>query len=359
MSTEVYYRELMLAKSLYRSNWVLPLGTAYEKAFVSFTKTVDAQDATDKLLSEIAVIVASLCIGGGMGAIFGEAAVNQVAVAGVTKLAATKNLGRLGHAVNWAKTNAVASFLFGQAWSKASIKLTAGASSQFKSYLYKSPFSDNGVNPLSFQNAMDDFLERANISAIRILKSYQDDPNLSKKEVDEIAIELLNAPYIKDAPRASVIQNIEFTAKELELIFYMRLIMDSDFLCTDIPFTGRDGIGPVTTCSPNSIPESVQSNEYPLPKGVKRTAFSKKVNFYNTQKNYTYHKHVEYRRPGGVWFSDIMDRVNYLYKDVFGEKFEKHEFSRGEILRAEKTLVRVMDRYIDNPPKAMQMNQYH
>ena len=335
MSIAAYMDDLENVQDQYQRYWVNPYGSCYAIAHDRFRRTLDDQAKVDRLKAQCVMLIASVAFGGGMSALFGAAVVRTVLVDQALQVVCNRNMNRLFNAMAWVESSPAASFMTQAAWDGVAGMLSDQTTSQLENLAFSRP-SLNGIqNPQAFQNDLQNYVLDCKLAAYATAREVRDSGVLSAAGRDQIADDLRAAPFFANAPTSDVIRDKERAKKEMELLLYMTLVMGSDFLVEESYWMrgAHEGhstrtIGPVTaaTGSPN-YPQGSYSHSSGL--GYFSDTFRK----------------VDYRRPGGDWFSSIMDRTNELHRDLFGREFEHGSYGKDEVTRAQNLSQRIQTRY--------------
>jgi hypothetical protein len=177
------------------------------------------------------------------------------------------------------------------------------------------------VTTIAVKTSLEMFIEEAAIKAYDLAVGIGDDPRLSANEKIKKLTDMRNSKLWKP-PEGSVDDGS--LSDEIELSFYMNMVMNSDYLKTTTyrKVMRHDGLArsphyePVTTRT--DISESARSKDYPQEVG---------------------NQEIGYKRIGGI----IEDRINELHRKKFKEKFYDGDLDVGVMLKAEDTIERLAD----------------
>lgn len=328
MSIDNYLADLEDVQDRYNRNWRNPISTIYANAHERFHETLNAQAKAETAAADLILLFTSVGFGGAMTALFGKAALNTVIAQGAIKQLAQRNLGRVGTAAQSVLTNAPIAYIAGESW-KGLAKTVQTQSKGHIASLVTKPVVREGIrNPLAFKNDLDNWVLDCKNAAYALGRSVRDSAELNDAERSAFAEGFRNAPFFKYAPTLPVIKEIQKATDLVELMFYMVVVMNSDYLVeTTIGHSGAHDYSRTRTLG--SVSERASGPNYP-----------KESHQHSRGLGYSRDtlKYVDYRRPGHIFFfgSEIMDRANHLHKTYFGTKFEQGSYGRDEIQRAEQ-----------------------
>ena len=301
-----------------------------------FSGHIADQAATDKIKAELLMMVTTLAIGGGMSALFGSAVLRTVAVDRAVDFVCRRNMERALNAMAWIEGNPAASFIAQGIWDGTASILTARTKQRVEGLVSQSPLGADTVrNPLSFQNDLQRYLLTTVSAAHDVAAEVRDNRVLSEEGRNDIAEGLRNAPFFDNAPTRSVISDPARVRKELELLLYMGLVMNSDYI-QETSYWMRGAHEGRSTRRIGAVTEAASGENYPRASSAHSHGPGHIRDTFRT---------VEYDRPGGRYFSDIMDRVNELHRELFGGNFEQGSYGRDEIARAEQLSQRIQRQY--------------
>ncbi len=337
MTIESYLADLENVQDLYNLNWRNPLGSIYSEAHASFRSTLDDQDKLNERSAEMMMLFVSIGMGGAMTGLLGSAILRSVALRRSLQLVGRTNVNRVLSAYRVASASPVLSFMAGSAYDGVSGMLKESTKSTVAALIGSNPTAAGIRTPTAFQNDLDDFVLRSKTCAFAIGSDIRDS-NLSTAAKTSRAAELRAAPFFRNVPTRATIPDRGRAAKEIELLLYTILIMDSDFLVErTLGNQGDRDIDRKRTI--RSVSEATSAPGYPTESGRTENGGGY---------SYNYHTSVEYRRPGQtlLFGSSIMSKVNRLHRDLYGSDFEVGAYGRDEVRRAETLSSTIQSRYL-------------
>jgi hypothetical protein len=329
MSTlfEQFTRAHTQAVNNWQRNFVLTYGTAYTNARASFMKTLKEQEEKDKAAREryaaIAMFALSLCGGSILTAVFGQACAKAAAAQIAVDVICEREMNRAFKVASFISSNKTASFALGSVWD-------AGAG--YLSDKLKGSFAENGNNfpsltefaqePQSVQNKLDKWVRDAYAKVLAaeedISKNVKDE-NVKTKQISD----LIKSPFFRAAPLKS--PNEEVLTTEIELTFFMKLLLDLDYVAQFMVDEKPRGGWSKREVSRRPISAAPDDPKYP---GYKRVGM------------WGDYEDVVYKQIGDV----IKDRIDELNKKRFKDKFftiikghiwdDKENISRDTLRRA-------------------------
>lgn len=320
MSLQNYIQDLNNVHIQYNLYWVIPYGNAYAEAYNNFQKVVGDQKKIDSVIADATVLIASLGIGAGISVYFGSSALKNIPISEASRHIANRNLEFKKLTLGLFNASVASSYLFGNAWERISTLSSNTAKQQINSVLSISPFGGLTPTPLVFQNALRTYLDRVAHTKHTVAAILRDDKTIGNSDKAWFSENFRMSDYFSNAPTSSTIPDFKKAVRDIELIFYMSMIMASDYLY-EIDFDNQSfgkhvhhgshrTLGPIT--------QTTSSPDYPTRLGNAGTI-----------------RGVNYKRPGGYVFSAIMKRTNELFKDAFGTNFEQGSYGLDELKRAE------------------------
>ena len=237
------------------NKWMLytinPYSMAYDDALEAFKKKLEEQKEEDKaesMLLSLAMLALSLCGGGILTAAFGSTVIKTIAVDTATNVICNNNMERAFKAAHFIATNKTATFVAGKLWDEAESKATAFVSDKVKSSLAQNtasfPSTTRFQNMTSFKmsKTLEQFIREAKDKAYELMKGLRDNDEIG--DVDRMQrLSKIHQGSFFNPPTKNVDDGT--LSDDLELAFYMNLILNSDYLETYERYTKRvsDGLG--------------------------------------------------------------------------------------------------------------------
>lgn len=320
-SVDIYQEMRDRAHNDWQRNFVLPYGSAYSTARKSFLGVLEAQDKADKERQkqqmELAMFALSLTGGSLLTFVFGSAAVKDGAAKIALDVICEHEMNRAFKVAAFVEENKTAQFAIGQLWDKAGSHISA----ELKNSLTEN--SGNFVSlgqftqePQNLQNHLEKWVRDAYARVMQAGEEFiRGSQNASLQQ-------LVTAPFFTQAPTQA--KNEGEMAKDIELSFFMKLILELDRLQKGYYKKHRGARVRVVT-SRSEIDKLPSDESYPASKshtvpGHKPTGARRRVE--KSTPDVTYFERVEYKSIGKL----IAERINALYKHRFSEDFFKiHE----------------------------------
>lgn len=304
---DFHARKLLMIKEAWEYFITNPYQLAYHTAFDNFSKTLNKQANSDKMKIELALTALCLCGGSLLTAVFAGVAIKAVAGKAMVDFICRYNMNRLFKLAHLVDTNKSAAFIVGAVWDQAADILTAKTKKLFEENTANFPCVNNIIQkPYEIEFALRNFV---GLSLLKIGAVCQDILDSKKATADKKAafIELVQSPFCNPPSSKVLPDNL---ADRIELTFYLKIILNSDWLVT------HHG-SPWALVDKKPIPE-VPGKGYP--KGSRENRIGSLMPPEITT--------VQYDRIG----QDIIDRMNQLYKEFTKEKRPLIDSNRfGEI----------------------------
>ena len=275
----------------------------------------------------------TLGMGGGLGALFGKAALKNVVLDRAVNFVCRRNMTKTFNAMAAMASSPAGSFIAEQSWNNLTTLLTKRVVDQVEGLVTRPPLGAKTIqNPQVIQNDLRMYLLRAISSAHKVAAEVRDHLILNDAGKDQIARDLRSARLFSNAPTTVVVGPRDKAAKDIELSLYMVLIMDSDYIneTTFWQQGARDGI---RTRRVGSVNQRTTSQNYPTSSSSHTHGFGHSSDTIRT---------VEYDSPG----SRVMDRINALHKERFHSEFLVDNYGRDEVMRAEQISSRLQKTYL-------------
>jgi len=303
-----------------------PYSGAYETALESFKATLKAQEDADKaaakLKFDLLMLGLSLCGGGILTAAFGTTVMKTIASDAAIHVICRYNMERAFRAANILATNKTAGFIAGKVWDEAEKRATDFVSGEVQKGMEQNAGnfpSTQKIGAVKMSTSLEDFVLEAKVKAAAVAKGIRDNPKI--KNDDKIAqVSKLKQSKFWNPPQKSVDNGS--LADEIELAFYMNMVMNTDYLVSYETYyvSVSDGLGHgregrIRNYQKKEITESARDKKYPMDYRSERGT-------------------IDYERIG----DEIRKRMNELYKAKFKEKFIDGKIGPLILIRAEQTL---------------------
>jgi len=240
-----------------------PYARAYAKALIQFKETKGAQDKLSAQRAEFGLLALTICSGGVLTHVFAQTAWKAVAANKALNVICNNNMQKAFSVAHFASNNKVANFVVGAVWDTGSKVIDDKT---------KTLFEENSVNFPSTQQWLTetDALTSLMGFVIECYLKYQDtarnifnNSKLTTAERDDAASKLTGSKFANPPSQSTV--NEARVAMEIELLFYLRVVMDLDFV-QQITGGVAGGVGGSVTPGPKvDIKPMPGSPEYPQP----------------------------------------------------------------------------------------------
>lgn len=328
------------AHNRWETNFVKVYGTGYNNAYIKFKETIKEQEDADKAAYEKkvawALLAFSLCGGSILTHVFGSAALKEIAAKVAIDTIVNHSMERSFKVAAFVERNKTAQFLLGNLWDrgegwvgdKLNAKITK-ETDKVKTTRQLEEFASNyaglrtfGEDPLTVQNSLSIWVGQLFDIVLTAAKAIDEHFDGDKSGLFKA---LSSSLLITAAPTDNSVDETQ-VSEDIELTFYMKLILDSDYVrdfATDEEHkqAGRRFLPAVE----RPIKQSAFGVDYPMAPKDKLTPYVR-----------GHVLEVGYRNVG----DKIRGRVNQLHKAKFGSDFfeKKEKISRKTLGRAEITL---------------------
>ena len=314
------------------NKWMLytvnPYSMAYDDALEAFKAKMKEQEEEDKaesLVLSLAMIALSLCGGGILTAAFGSAVLKTITVDAATKIICNNNMERAFKAAHFIATNKTASFIAGKVWDEAESKATAFVSDKIKSGLsqnaasFPSTTRFQSMTSFKMSKTLEQFIREAKDKASDLITGLRDNNNIGDMERLQQLSKIEKGSFF-NPPTKNVDDGT--LGEDLELAFYMNLILNSDYLETYERYTRRvtDGLG-------SSIEYALRAHKSDLTELPSSPNYPKRISG---------EQDVLYNKVGGK----LRERMNELYKKKLRTKdgILDGKINDRTMLNAERTI---------------------
>jgi len=319
-------------------HFVLPYSSAYNTAYLSYEKIIEKQKESDKEALErkmqLALFALSLCGGSILTHVFGSAVLKEVATKVAVDTIINRGMERSFKAAAYVERNKTAQFMLGELWGKGEgwvgDKIKEGVNKVTKNQLEEnshnySSLSEFSSHPMNMENNLKKWV--LNLAAISSTVGQMIADTSNEETVIKPLNILKSSYFFTAAPKESI--NEEPVSEDIELTFYMKYILDLDYIVkgyvehiekarggytNSTHITGRAGIS-----------QNPTNPHYPISKEAR-----------DWSKSQTDFEQVKYKGAGDI----IRQRINALYNKKFASDFfrKNEKISHDTLVRAEITL---------------------
>ncbi len=369
------------ARSEWRGNWVLPIGSAYSTAYGRFLNTFNKQAKADALKAQLMLSVLTVGIGGAMGAMVGKSAASAAAVdpamTAVADQNVTQSLGTIASAARAVATSeagvAAKHFIMGPARTVAVDYLKASTKQQITGLLGATAptrellgtnstemFNSASLQKLAGGNKARDVIANADVVQNRLdayvelvyaasLRSIEDMIESIGNEgaVAQVIDDMRSAPFLQ-SPRSNVLTERVGGALraelEMELAMYMVLIMNTDEV---VQYSATSSSGVTAGYSGGrGVNISLPPGHADYPKEWSKSTIDCNLTMLGlciSGDTSTERQLIRYKNLGSV----VNSRIDGLYSTLIerGTNFFQGSMGVDEIIRAQTTLSKINARY--------------
>ena len=336
-----YLADLNNIARKWKNNVIDPFCLAYIDAHANYTKTLKKQKMLDKQQAkqqaELAYLALSLMGGSILTELFRKATVSLALKEAAISAMFKTNSMKAFNIMSGIESNSTANFIIGSLYANVSGQLKKEVVKGVQKSI-KNTRSIQLKSPLEVRINFEHYLRGIIIQAADFAKNIRDNQQIKDEDKNKIIQRLRSAP-IANAPTSPIGKPRAIRAKDIELLFYMNLILNSDYLKTTIVSVNRGGSSTITK-NHGAIKTAPSSDSYPQSINTVKTTgfwiFSNSVT--RTIKEPTYH-------PIG---KALESRLEKLYKERTGNAFYQKDDSdvsilngimgRAEMIRAEEII---------------------
>ncbi len=251
-----------------RNSWAKQMrdvGSSYERAVTSYHTTLKAQESADAAAAQkkAALVMLALTVASGsvLGLVFGKTAGKAVAADLAIDTICKNNMTKTFNALAWADSNVAANFAIGKAWDH----LAADAKSKLNKHITaatvaaKLPVGTLGqtVGPVEYLSNLMNMLDDLQSAALLHGRSF-----IAKGDMAGLETFKKQSPFFQVKPEPV---NKDLTAKRIELGFWMKYILNRDYITYYRTMTSSAGMGNSTYTKKMTRPimEAPSSPDYP------------------------------------------------------------------------------------------------
>lgn len=293
------------AKNNWIRNFVLPYGSAFNTAHVSFHEVLrkqrEADEAARQRYLQLAMFALSFAGGSVLTSVFGSAALKSAAADVAVDVICRNEWEKAFKVAHFVSENKTAQFALGSLWDQAGSLLTEKLKSSLAETTGNFPaLGQFAQQPLNLQNQLEiwvrDVYDKVLTAGSEIAAQGSENDPLTVARLTQ----LMMAPFFIYAPTSRLDENK--TAVSIELSFFLKYLTDLDYLATGHwADTGRGGSMRKVVTSRKAIDVNPLSKDYPKYKMSGMGDFQE----------------VGYQQVGEI----IENRIDELNKAVFKERF--------------------------------------
>ena len=269
-----------------------PYARAFANALTETKKTADAQKVMNAKKAEFGLLALSICSGGVLTQVFAQTTWKAVASAKALDVICAKNWEKAFKVAHFTSTNKVANFVVGGLWDTGAKLIDDKTKKLFAQTSASFPSTQKWKNETAALTSLVGFVNECYLKYRDTARNIFGNSKLSTTERDSAIKKLTSSKFAKP-PSFSTVDESK-VAQEIELLFYLRMIMDLDFLSVGYPGKMVD------------IKEAPNSAKYPKKKIVKS-------HYGNSVDPSTL---VRYKELGMAYYR----KVNKLHKALFKTK---------------------------------------
>jgi len=209
-------------------NLIHPFTTSYRKAFKNFEKQLNILEKDRQKKIEAAFLALSLCGGSVFTAALGGLTLSKIAGNQALTFICNRNMQKTFNMLDSVQGSSVEKFLLGPVADQ--IKALAGVN--FKDAFTKLNNQKNGflfTEPADVVDSMVRFNTAAEGAVWGALLDLTEDMNIRTEDKGKPLQEILNSPYCR-APSCPVWFDEQLLTDKMELSFYLKMVLDSDYL---------------------------------------------------------------------------------------------------------------------------------
>ena len=346
-----YLTDLVNIERKWINNTIDPFCLAYIDAHKSYTTTFKAQQAINKQQAELAYLALSLMGGSALAVLFRKASVSSSLKDGaITAMFRTNSMTVFNMAASL-EASPTANFIIGSLYTTISSQIKKEVTAGVQKSIKRSSATLQLKSPLEVQITFTHYLRAVIIQAADFARNIRDNKKLDDKDKNKIISQLKLAPIAN--PPLSIGKEIGARAKDIELLFYMKLILKSDYLRTIIATASLGGAS-VHAKEHGAIITAPSSASYPQTKDTAKISGGLRI-YGVFLGGGTATRTIE-----GPAYHDIgkafESRLEVLYQAKTGQHFYKKDGSdlsfitgsimgQAEMLRAENIIKRLVSEY--------------
>ncbi len=294
-----------------RAKWEIrvahPFARAYAKALKNFEKTEQAQNKLQKSRADLGLLVLTICSGGLISHVFAQTAWKAVLKTQVIDKVFFANKDEAFRKAHFISENKVADFIAGEIWSRGGKSINQKIRSSFLETTANYPSTQKWTTETDALTSLEDFVGDCYLKYRDLVRSVFNTSYISESEKQLEIKRLLNTKFAN--PPSFYTVNESQVAEEMELMMYLKVVLDTDYTQTYDGYVGPNRAGGKR---PNfdkgariAVAEMPGTKNYPTP-------------IHNSQKM-GHHTHqsginVGYNELGKAYFT----KINQLHNKLFG-----------------------------------------
>ena len=319
-----YLDDLDNAKDKWVGEAVLPYTRAYSRAYGEFQDTFARQQARERLIAELVVLGLSMASGSIIAMAAGQTVMKSVAVDAVVNTVCNREMNRAFKLLAMAEGSAAARFALGSAWDGA-VRVTRSQTTAQVARAIRAPSTTLLARPSDARAEFERFVINTKTFAHDEMVLVRDDPNMDADAKLSRITAARQAPIFKTPPTLDV----DRMAREIELGFYLSIIINSDRLQTVHYRPSMKSEGMIRSVhGSRPIDQRTSSPNYPAPS--RRTGTTGFGGFTTEE--------VDYRDMGHA----LKTRVNRLANEQVFDTYVFGRFSENLAFEHVKTAERLM-----------------
>ncbi len=338
-----YLADLENIERKWKSNVVDPFCLAYIDAHKNYTSTLKKQKAIDKQQAELAYLALSLIGGSILTELFRKASVSSALKEGAVAAMFRSNSMTAFNITASLEASPTANFIIGSLYTAVSGQIKKEVTTGIQKSIHSASAKLQLKSPLEIQITFNRYLRGIIIQAADFAKNIRDNTKISDSDKNKI-IERLKLAPIANPPTTAIGKPRAAKAKDMELLFYMNLILNSDYLRT-LTGTASRGGGGIYSKNHGAITTAPSSSNYP---GTTNTVeISGGLNLFGMQVGGSVTRTVH----GAAYYDlgkALKKRLEVLYKEKTGNAFYQKDntdisfvngiMGHAEMLRAENMI---------------------
>ncbi len=207
-----------------------PYANAYASAIAQFKATKGAQDKLDANKAEYGLLALSICSGGVLTHVFAQTAWKAVVAEKGLSVICNKNWEKAFNVAHFASTNKVANFVVGGLWDTGANLLDTQTKNLFEQTTASFPSTQEWLTEIKVLTSLMGFVNECYLKYRDTARSLFSNPKLTAPQREE-AVRKLTASKFANPPSKSFVKE-STVAMEIELLLYLRIIMDLDYTQT-------------------------------------------------------------------------------------------------------------------------------
>lgn len=284
-----------------------PYSRAYANALLAFKDTKGAQDKLNAKKAELGLLALTICSGGVLTHVFAQTAWKAVLKNKALDVICANNMEKAFNVAHFVSTNKAANFVVGGLWDTGAHLLDAKTKAAFNQSSASFPSTQQWKTETDALTSLMGFVNECYLKYRDAARSVFGNSNLSGAQ-RETAIKQLTGSNFAKPPSESPIDETK-VSNEIELLFYLRIVMDLDYV-QEFSAYAAGGVGGSSQEGPKvSIQQMPGDKNYPKPISnvyVSPGGRSGSVSGQN----------IGYEDLGRAFY----DKINVLHKILYGKE---------------------------------------